>query len=360
MKRDYAAIESIGFFDAVHKEVNEIRDTIDIRQCHNIKHSSCGSLYPSHSVPSRFFANPYNDEYYKTCLACREYIKKCRTTPDTTPDEYGLFECKQCKSLRTEDICEKCMYAGVENTQTRIINDHLLTWEKILEIGCCCERCGLSFKQKENGTPGFDVLKGPISDIGLTQDNVEYRNMEWDHLTAKEQMERFGKNYGGKRRGVSGIHTYEEKKMEAKKCMLLCILCHKLITAERRGIATSFRRYELDKLEYVKARKRETGACQSCGFKVDESNFTYFEWDHIDPTTKCKTISKIALTGHVLHTMEYLVVELSKCRLLCSFCHRLNSSKQQTARFDNERKRKLAEFKVIMEKRRLGKCYIVY
>ena len=63
-------------------------------------------------------------------------------------------------------------------------------------------------------------------------------------------------------------------------------------------------------------KRRETaiiqlgGKCVKCGAKEE------LEFDHLDPKSKYKTISKLILAPDVI-----LEAELNKCQLLCKNCH---------------------------------------
>lgn len=55
--------------------------------------------------------------------------------------------------------------------------------------------------------------------------------------------------------------------------------------------------------------------CQICG----EKDPIVLDFDHIDPSTKYKTISKL-LSGH--YGWNKIKSEIDKCRVLCANCHR--------------------------------------
>ena len=62
--------------------------------------------------------------------------------------------------------------------------------------------------------------------------------------------------------------------------------------------------------------------CVNCG----ESDPVTLDFDHIDPTTKRKTISQL-LSGHA--GWEKIKSEIDKCRVLCANCHRKHTYVQQ-------------------------------
>ena len=61
--------------------------------------------------------------------------------------------------------------------------------------------------------------------------------------------------------------------------------------------------------------------CEDCG----EKDPLVLEFDHLDPTTKLYSISKILAT---IRPMPILLEEMEKCRILCSNCHQRRTQKQ--------------------------------
>lgn len=61
--------------------------------------------------------------------------------------------------------------------------------------------------------------------------------------------------------------------------------------------------------------------CIDCGF----TNIICLDFDHIDPKTKDQSISTLIRRGTYL---QRLIIEIEKCVVRCSNCHRLRTSKQ--------------------------------
>jgi len=70
-----------------------------------------------------------------------------------------------------------------------------------------------------------------------------------------------------------------------------------------------------NKRDYINNIKIELGMCQFCSLPVRD-NYTYFEFDHIDPTNKFKKVSEL----HKYKTST-IDIEIKKCQLLCADCH---------------------------------------
>jgi hypothetical protein len=64
-------------------------------------------------------------------------------------------------------------------------------------------------------------------------------------------------------------------------------------------------------------KKKERGNCLKCGLIVTDTNYHHFEWDHRDPLKKIKEVSKMLQSPN-----KKIEEEISKCDLLCLFCHR--------------------------------------
>ncbi len=336
-------MDSVNLFDILYNKYYVNRERPPFRKCSCDTHQYNGSVYQKEFVPLDKFINPYNNSYYKICLECRQYINQNRNNRKHKKDVVvsDLYKCNGCRNLRTKDFCDTCSLKSLEVAKTKIEIHRLVIWERIVEVGCCCELCKRIFIKKPDGAEGF-LIGNNINTI--TQFDIEYRNLEWDHLTEKEQLQHFGCFYGLKTKGVSEIYAYESKKAESRKCMLVCLYCHVLKTIERRDERVRpLASREQEKLVYINNKKLEVGVCQICGIGVDVTNLSYFEMDHVDPTTKLHAISDILGTS-AMFTMDCLINELNKCRLVCKYCHRIHTGDQTKTRYANMREKKREKY----------------
>ncbi len=74
---------------------------------------------------------------------------------------------------------------------------------------------------------------------------------------------------------------------------------------------------------FVTGQKLKIGECKLCKIKVRKETSSCFDFDHINPEDKIKTISQMAM-----HKEDAILKEMKKCRLLCCKCHRLHTLKQ--------------------------------
>ena len=201
------------------------------------------------------------------------------------------------------------------------------------ETNTGCQYCKKVFLKQINGDPGF-ITRDNFDNVKM--EDIEFLNYEFHHLNEKEQEFVFGKIIGKKKKGVSAMGGYAMQKEEAQKCLLVCIKCHCRATQQSyKGVA---RQQHRSKKDYVIAKKKEIGECAECHEKTDENNIMYMEFDHIDPETKLSSISDMVLEPDSTYYLDELALEISKCRMVCRFCHKRRSMKQRAERHANKRR----------------------
>ncbi len=117
--------------------------------------------------------------------------------------------------------------------------------------------------------------------------------------------------------------------IEAEKCQLLCIWCHRLRSQEQRNNMslnqyTPYTPYTVTK-DFVDGIKLAIGCCQSCERTVYPDETMCFDFDHLNPSTKFMNISQM-ISNH--HSNEHIIEEIQKCWLLCCICHKLKTNIQ--------------------------------
>ena len=69
---------------------------------------------------------------------------------------------------------------------------------------------------------------------------------------------------------------------------------------------------------WVNEYKMEQG-CENCGYKLHP---VALDFDHIDSSTKFKSISQLVVQSS---SKKRLLYEIEKCRILCANCHRIST-----------------------------------
>lgn len=77
---------------------------------------------------------------------------------------------------------------------------------------------------------------------------------------------------------------------------------------------------------------KKAGGCERCGFQAEDP--CQLDLDHIDPLSK-----KVTQAGHRMspssmmgYSIDAIVEELSKCRVLCKNCHSLHTHQTRSER----------------------------
>ena len=85
--------------------------------------------------------------------------------------------------------------------------------------------------------------------------------------------------------------------------------------------SVNIRQCRQNKQNYVNRCKLKIGKCEICNIKVEENTTCCFDFDHLDPNNKTKSVSQTDGLNNVK-------IEISKCRLLCCKCHKIHTIKQ--------------------------------
>lgn len=129
-------------------------------------------------------------------------------------------------------------------------------------------------------------------------------------------------NRNDKLLSVSQHQCLRDVKKELLKGRWLCVWCHRQETLDENKLifGKMSKRQSSKSYEYIKNIKMKIGGCILCNKSITKDTISFFEFDHIDKTTKYKNISN--LVGFKKETVDF---EIAKCRLLCCICHRLHT-----------------------------------
>ncbi len=325
-----------------------------------------GSSHPRKKVPIELFrkepADPKSSllKCCSDCRTCSSLQKKGRLVNlKMKAIANGGFYCTNCHRAKEESeralnkdgtpsiLCLSCK--EVERARSRQIRENVndCRLELIFEHESSCQVCQRIFLRPTDGGYIPIVLQTYFEDdnqryvdydetmylardfLAKFKDRLELRIIQLDHLTETEQRERGllkpNEPFIPKKRNVSRMSSSKAVKLEALKCQHVCAMCHLDETVRREvGLVDNSRSHsERKKLAYVIQLKND--GCSLCTYKNPDIP-RHFDMDHIDPKTKVKEISRMVKDNS--YTMEQLVEECKKCRVLCKHCHIIHTSKQ--------------------------------
>lgn len=340
-----------------------------ISECHEAEDMS---IFPRNKVPFELFLGRTIGKIYDNCLDCRKHVnqigEKTRENRknNAEEDEYVCNHCgkKGDENLRAVNLdgtpssrCTFCKESEIKfNASQREKTKEILKQlklEMIKKNGSCCEKCNSIFLISNDDNKPFIELKVFVENdkkfvtylsetydvqdfFEKFEDLLELRMLEFDHLNEKEQRERniirSDENFIKKKDNVSHLRTEWGIREEAKITQILCCICHLKETIFReKGICL----HGMAKIkhDYVDKIKIEKGGCEKCGF-FDINFLRYLEFDHINPEEKIRNICDMINQG--IYSLEDIIEECKKCRLLCKMCHKLRTDKQiKDGVFDN-------------------------
>lgn len=329
-------------------------------------HEASGSKFPKDKIPLENFKkySDYDEEYYISCIDCREYKRevdrKRFMEKKKEVEEKGLSFCIDCekgfplekmgvnKNGKVSCFCIECKIKRDEKFENKKKEYKELKLKYIRESQCSCLRCKKIFLKPKGGE--LEIEK--INTYEKNDDNryifyknieynvneflneyeylIEYSVIQFDHLTEEEQRERElikeDESFIPKYKEIPKIRSKFLREKELKKCQHLCIKCHIKETIKReKGCIDKSGKTQREKKEYVN--KIKENGCSSCGYQ-NNNILRFFDMDHIDPSDKIEAISHIVYNKNSFWSFEDLVEECKKCRVLCKFCHAVNTRLQ--------------------------------
>lgn len=353
--------------DKIKKELIQKDSELEFSFCPYNGHSNVvKSFHSKDLVPISFFRIEQNNpksELFVNCLDCREYMKismsKCINNINSLAEDKGMYVCRNCNKLI--DHCDRainldgtlgtqCIPCKEYGKQLRDKNKQYyinIKLEFVEEHQCSCYDCKFLFlKPNENSLVvrkiptykkcGDENRYALIDDkemyvkdiIKLYYDDLEVSIIDLDHLPEKDQRERGlllpNEIYVPKKLNVSAASSKSSIKLESLKCQHLCILCHVKATIEREKGESVKTGLIKSKHDYVSKLKEE--GCSSCKFS-DINTPKFFDMDHLDITTKKTTLSKMCIDPD--YSLDDIIKECTKCRVLCKHCHRIHTNKQR-------------------------------
>ena len=168
---------------------------------------------------------------------------------------------------------------------------------------------------KERKKKRRSKVKNHINSVKITCVICGFDNpdgLHFDHIHRKDKTV-----------NISKIKTSLMKlKKELKFCQVLCANCHAIKTITELISAKII----IGKQKFVNNLKVTAyKECNFCGKIVVKGEEICFDFDHINPDLKTHAISELT---HRKGTIQDIVEELKKCRLLCRNCHFIHTKAQ--------------------------------
>jgi len=366
--RNYQRKGRLKLKNAVNKQKSEVLyQQRKYLHCQSNSHNVSGSPYNKTEVPIEKFINKESkDTFYNYCEDCRNYksltLKEWRSKT-VMSIESDLFFCLACNNkkpinemyvkkngqmskncLKCKDLKKKWSKNG---TDAQKANYKTILYNRIKEDQSCCVRCKCIFLTplnntiivrkyetylKEDGLRYFNYEMKEYSVMFLIEnykESIELSAIQLDHMTEFELREKEilkeDEIYIPKINSVSAIRSIKTQNLESMKTQHLCLKCHLEVTIEReKGTYKIKNPLKLCKFEYVNGIK--LGGCISCGYK-NENLLRFFDMDHLDPKIKVSTVSQMVQNKN--YTLQDVILECYKCRVLCKFCHSIHTSIQR-------------------------------
>lgn len=360
---------------------NEIinKNDIKIKFCDNGMHTSSGSPYPREQVPLEFFKKDnedINDDTFKSCFYCRQYqtvqrkeIRK-KAKEKLIPD--NMFLCGTCFKLNpiNEQIenfdgtksksCADCKTSAINYKKKIKKLYRLLQLNTVINNEACCLLCGIIIlKGPNDGLPLTMLETKCVNNVRMVKyeeitynskdflvkfsDQIEVRVLEFDHLSENEQRKKGllldNEIYTPKKSNVCNAGNESAMKLESKKCQLICKKCHVKETIRREEekeekIITSFVEREIRITQKQIIKDRKALGCEICKYvNIDLPRF--FDFDHLDPTTK---LENIAAMVHLNYSTNLIEQEMNKCRVLFKNCHHIHTITEVSNKIIRKRK----------------------
>ena len=254
------------------------KETVNCSDCINRMYNTSNMTVKHYSVDFSKLICQLEHHIYKPCRFCKKI--------------YSLIYFKSNKKLINNRVytsnCLKCRIRSIKNSDPK--KKRKVEHEKALYL--------VQLKIERGST---------CIDCGIT----DWRLLEFDHRDPSQKVS-----------SVRKAGNKKKMKEESEKCDLRCRYCHKIKSLKQnRTVNKPLQRTKRIAIEYCNKRKIEIGNCLDCG-RFDKNNLNCYDFDHIDPKTKTKSIADLVNLGKNIDIIEK---EIQKCRLLCCNCHCLRT-----------------------------------
>ena len=331
--------------------------------CISTYHGQTDSKFPRESVPQEYFMKDSDDPNSKTylvCIDCRKYkiFEDTRRTNKKRlqAEANDMILCVACQKEkipnematnvdRTQSaFCLNCKDKSRQYVSARPKKYNNLKLEYAINMGSCCDKCHVIILKGSEDIPikglplTFLYIKEIDDEKWIIYQNQEYLTkdfmrlyssiievgvLEFDHLPENELRKRGmllpHELYAKKQCNVCDAPNKTVMLEQLKQCVLLCKECHLTETIRREN---PNKPKPSEKLIVTNSMKLQ--GCEFCGYKNPDLP-RFFDFDHIDPSIKLENISFMVRNNY---SMEELLAEIAKCRILCKNCHYIHTQNQ--------------------------------
>lgn len=250
---------------------------------------------------SEFGKAPSKDGLMAACKQCVNARRREQYDPEGKRNHYSLnreeIRARQAAhyQMTRDHIISKQKERYNENRQA------ILSYKKDFHF-CNRDRLLLEKRGRHRLRRGeLNLLKShPCTDCGGT---FPPACMDFDHRPGTHKASSVSSLYSAKRGKLQ---------QEIAKCDLVCKVCHRIRTANRRPLRKRMNPALELRLDYLTQLKKEP--CSVCGKRFPPEAM---DLHHIDPTTKHNEVAQMVRIA----SMERLKAEVLKCSLLCANCH---------------------------------------
>ena len=292
-----------------------------------------------------------------SCLSCKNDFE----IRNEEAKAKGEFICSRCRhqfpekeQLLNEDgslskSCSSCKIREKEHHEMLKTCRREIKIERAMKAGASCELCGIIYLIDKNNMYHLIKLKTKYNreyddyvveykgELFIASEFIEWKKhrlqlriLEWDHLPEDEARDRRfllpNEEFVPKVGQVSEMSCEFTMRQEAEKCQLICMECHVKETIKREKGWEPTSLLHIQKLSIVNNLKK-TG-CKTCKYKNKDLP-RFMHMDHKKPRKKDIGICEMVMDNY--YTVDDLMKELEKCRVLCGHCHAIHTQWQ----FDN-------------------------
>lgn len=287
----------------------------------------------------------------KECILCKESKTFDDFAKNKRAKDGHQNHCKACQKVYREQRkskpkpkfehlqCARC-------SMTKPVGEFPKMGSSSTGFGSWCKECKSKYQRDYDYREGYrnrrrervqwfrSIKTGqPCADCGQV---LEPSCMDYDHIR-KPKIENIA-------RMVVHNATKESILEEISKCELVCLLCHNRRTQKRLDEQgpNKYPAHVQRNIDIIN--KTKSVPCEYCGNQYEPFNM---QFDHLDPLVKEANVSQLKSAK-----LDKLMLEISKCRVLCAVCHRRKTLMEQKGDlYPKARKREIKRTYIDIDKR---------